>query len=217
MNEKGVLTANDIDGEISFSVTEQGWWDLSFDVVGDTDIDHADVVKVIEPGETTREYYNHRFIDFDGTNDYARSGKSITLTRRDIRVTGDCTLSSDWDGDYVTGFSSTGDGKYWDIGKLYNEIATDKAFAIKMTIRTPSTSSGLVLDLWPVRIQTVTWTLSVWFVWWTGRNFAVSTNTYYRIVASYNWAWTWTVWYNSTEATTAWWPTGTNENYCTLW
>jgi hypothetical protein len=211
MNEKGVLTANDLDGEISFSVTEQGWWDLSFDVVGDTDIDHADVVKVIEPGETTREYYNHRFIDFDGTNDYARSGKSITLPRRDIRPNWILTRGTDGDWDYISWFTST---KWIDVWWVYNEIAIDKPFSIKVTLQTPSTWTWCLLDFWPLQIFYQSWEIRVWFLWWNSRSHTIAISTYARCVITYDWVGNFALHVNWTLASGTNAVSGTNNKYC---
>lgn len=207
---------DNIDGSVSFSVSENGFWPLDFTVVGDADIEHSDIVKVIDTEWETIEQVisNDDFLTFDGSNDYVQSWTSIARRWRwynPVWLTG----SSDWYGNYYTNFADY--TWYIDIWLPFDEIAINKSFSMKFIMQTASTNNNRILfyhnDF--AISQTLAWEIVVWFEWGSTKSFTLALSTYYRIVVTYNGT-TISVWYNSISAV---WSTAlslNNEKYCAI-
>lgn len=207
---------DNIDWSVSFSVSENGFWPLDFTVVGDADIEHSDIVKVIDTeGEVIEEVIsNDDFLTFDGSNDYVRSWTSVARRWRGYNTIW-MTWSSDGYGNYYTWFTDY--TWYIDVWLPFDEVATNKNFSMKFIIQTASTNNNRVLfyhnDFWIT--QTLGGEIVVWFEWWSTKSFPISVSTYYRIVVTYDGT-TINVWYNGTLAV---WATSiwlNNEKYCVI-
>ena len=211
MNMKNVLEYSDIEWWMDFTVTENGFGNMDFTAIWDTDILHSDVVKITDDATTVREYTNNRHISFDWTNDYIQSGYTENIDRRDWRCRGNLVDWSDWNGDFVWPFDSA----IWvDIGKQYEFIDTAKPFSVKLTVKSPTTWDWIIVHFWSFLIRVQSWEIRVWFSWWTGASFPNVVDTYYRIVATYDGAWNWVVYYNGVLAVWTNAPTWSQYNYC---
>jgi len=204
---------DNIDWSVWFSVSENGFWPLDFTVVGDADIEHSDIVKVIDTEWETIEQVisNDDFLTFDWSNDYVRSWTSIARRWRwynPVWLTG----SSDGYGNYYTWFTDY--TWYIDIWLPFDEVDTNKKFSMKLIIQTASTNANRILffhNYFWIK-QTLAWEIVVWFEWWSSKSFTISVSTYYRIVVTYDGT-TINVWYNWTLAVSSTWLTLNKEKY----
>lgn len=208
---------DDIDGEVSFSITENGFWPLDFSIVGDYDIEHSDLVKVIDTeGQTVEEIVtNDDYLRFDGTNDYVQTGTSVARRARIFNHTG-LTPSSDWSGDYLTNFGwSTPDYRYVDIGGTFDEIDQSNSFSIKFVVEL-SWGTHTIFQHNDLIINVQSSEVRIWRIWWVGVSFAYSAGTYYRLVIVRNWS-AFTAYVNSTPIAGTNAPTGLVRPYCVIW
>jgi hypothetical protein len=214
LNEKWLLLSEQLDWGIDFSVTENGFGDLDFSVVGDVDIDGGDIVKVIDRDYTVEEVItNNNYLLFDGTNDYVQRGTSIARRGRVFTDTW-LTLSSDWYGDYLTNFWwASPTYRYVDIWGVFDEIDQANSFSIKFSVEL---TGGTIFQHNDFIIKVESSEVRIWRIWWVGVSFAYSAGTYYRLVIVWNWS-AFTAYRNSTLITGTNAPSGTLMPYCMVW
>lgn len=208
---------DNLDGSVSFSVSENGFWPLDFTVVGDADIEHSDIVKVIDTeGEILEEVVtNNDYLTFDWSNDYVQTWTSIERRWRAFNPVWVIYNTDAYWAYYGTFADYTW---YIDVWLPFDEVASNKSFSIKFVMQTNNVAGNRVLffhnDFWIT--ETVWWEIVVWFSWWSSKSFPRALSTYYRIVVTYDGT-TINVWYNGTLAV---WATGislNSEKYCTIW
>lgn len=214
MNMKGYI--ENLDWEVNFSVTENGFWPLDFTVVGDADIEHSDLVKVIDDdGQTIEEVTkNNTYLRFDWTDDYVQTWTSIIQRPRSRTDTG-LSFGIDWYGDYLTNFWwSSPAFRYLDVWGTFDEIQQGKSFSIKFAMDM-NAISGVLFQHNDFIIRVDSGDIRIWWIGGVGVSFTPST-WYIRFVIVWNGT-SFEAYQNSTLITWTDAPTGTVRPYSIIW